>query len=86
MDSFKNVRFYFITNDSLNEMRTFHHHYGLTKYVNILVGRDERFFFPSHFPSVAPPYMVLYDKNKQLRAILGGETNTEVLLKLIHHL
>src|SRR5579864_2134147 len=61
MDSLKKIHFYFITTDSFDRMRVFYQHYKIHNYPNITIGRDYRFFFPNHFGSPVPPYLVIYD-------------------------
>ncbi len=73
MDSLKDVRFYFITNDSLNKIKIFKSIYQLGKYPNVTLGWDTQFLFPRHFKGAYPPYLVLYDRQlQQLGAFEGG--------------
>jgi len=83
MDSLRQVRFYFITNDPVDQLKLFNYAYKLYKYSNITLGRDYKFSFPAHFKNAAPPTMVIYDGNKMLVTIFKGEIVTSQLISLI---
>lgn len=86
MDSLKQVRFYLVTNDELENMLAFKKHYGLDKYSNITVGRDKEFFMIRHFKGIITPYMVIYDKNKRQAAVFSGETTPSQVISAVNNL
>lgn len=86
MESLKNIRFYFITTDSLDRMRVFYNYYHLQRYPNITVGRDYTLSFPGHFGSPDPPYTVIYDKHKRQKATFSGATNASQIVEFVNNL
>lgn len=86
MDSLKNVRFYFISNDSLDRLRVFNTYYQIYNYPNIVIAQDYAFAFPKYFKSAAPPYLVIYDEDKRLRALLPGGAKPRELIDFIKKL
>lgn len=86
MDSLKNAQFYFVTIDPINRMKVFNGYYKLFKYSNIVVGRDYSFFIPKYFKDAAPPYSVIYDRNKQQRYTFKGVATSRQLIACINQL
>jgi thiol-disulfide isomerase/thioredoxin len=86
MDSLRQVRFYFITNDPFDSLKLFNDVYRLYRYPNITLGRDFKYFFPKYFKDVSPPYMAIYDEDKRLRAIFKGERETSQIIAYIAYL
>jgi len=83
MDSLKHVRFYLVTNDPIERMQVYDKMYKLDKYPNIILGRDYKYFFPVHFKNAAPPYLVVYDRHKVIKAVFTGETSAGQLIAFI---
>ena len=86
MDSLKNVRFYFITNDPLDRLRGFNIAYGLYKHKNITVCWDNQFLFPRHFKGAFPPYLVLYDRQRRQRGIYEGGLKASQMIEIANKL
>jgi thiol-disulfide isomerase/thioredoxin len=86
MNLLRKVNFYFITIESMDRMKVFYYYYKLYRYPNITLGRDYTYFFPSHFSGVVPPYSVIYDQYKRLRAVFKGETMTSQFAAIINKL
>jgi len=86
MNSFKEVQFYFITNDPLDRLRAFNGHYQLAKYPNIILGRDEQFFLLRHFKGAYPPYLVIYDRHKKQRVAFQGDVTVDTIISSINNL
>ena len=86
MDSLKNVNFYFITTDSIHQMKVFNGYYNLPRFSNITVGRDINYSFSSKFSGAVPPFSVLYDRHKMLRFLFNGETTASQFLGAIRKL
>lgn len=86
IDSLKNIQILFVTNQDLEDMKVFRSHYGLDKYPNIVVGRDDQFFMIRHFKGLLPPTLILYDKKKNQQKIYGGQTLVSQLLTEANHL
>jgi thiol-disulfide isomerase/thioredoxin len=86
MDSLHNVNLFFITVDAFDRMKLFNEVYKLSRYANIVVGRDYTFFFPYHFKNAQPPYNAIYDSHKRLEVVLPSETNAHELLFYLNKL
>lgn len=82
----RHVQFYFVTNDPIERLKVFNHYYKMYNYPNITLGQDYRFFFISHFKPDGPPYLLIYDKYKRLRAIFKGATSASQIVKFINTL
>jgi len=74
MDSLQDVRFYFITTDPFERLRLFNHHYHLSKYANIVLGKDHLFSFFNRLKPMGTPSTFIYDRHKILKAVLSGYT------------
>jgi thiol-disulfide isomerase/thioredoxin len=86
MDSLRNVNLFFITVDPFDRMKLFNEVYKLSRYPNIVVGRDYGFFFPYHFKDAQPPYNAIYDSHKRMEAILPSEADAHKLLSYLNKL
>jgi len=86
MDSLKQVRFYFITNDPPERIKIFNEVYKLGKYTNITLGWDNQFFFPRHFKGAAPPYLVLYDRQKRMQGAFKGGLEAGQMIEFVNKL
>jgi len=86
LPAMKDIRFYFVTNDPFDRLKTFNGYYKLDRYPNIVLGRDEHFFLLRYFKGVYPPYMVLYDRRKQQRAAYQGDIPIDSIISFINHL
>lgn len=81
---FKEVKFYFVTNDPFDRMLVFKEYYKIDHYKNITLGRDYNFFLFNHMKGIIPPYLALYNKDKKLREEFKGETKANELLSCIN--
>jgi len=86
MDSLKEARFYFVTNDPFDRLRTFKGYYKLDRFPNVTLGRDEDFFLLRHFKGAYPPYLVLYDRQKRQRAAYQGDTPVDTIISFVNNL
>jgi thiol-disulfide isomerase/thioredoxin len=82
MKSLANIRFYFLTTFPFGKLKRYYDHYELKKYPNITVGQDYKYYFENHFKAQQVPYMVIYNKNKQLKNVVIGKVNISVIKKL----
>lgn len=72
MDSLKDVQIVMATYQPFEEMTTFYKDYQLSKYHNIKMGRDTKWFLPAFFRMKSLPYLALYDKNGNLITTFEG--------------
>ena len=85
MDMLKDLRFYMITNTTLEDMEAFDKEFNLAQYPNITLSLDERNFFPDTFHIQGVPYLAVYDKNKKLTNTFSGKVYSRDLLKSAQH-
>jgi thiol-disulfide isomerase/thioredoxin len=86
MDSLKNVRFYFVTNDPFERLQVFNGFYKIYKYPNIILGRDYNFFLLKYLKPAIPPFTVIYDGSKRVRVLLKGEAKASEIIKFVDKL
>jgi thioredoxin-related protein len=84
IDSFKNIRLYFISIASISSMRAFRDYYKLSRFSNIILGRDYSFSFPKYFEANTTPYTVIFDKHKKIQLILKGNFKTSQFIQEIN--
>jgi len=80
---FKTIQFYFIANESIDRMRIFNSVYNISKYQNIVLAQDYTFSFTKYFKSAVPPYLLIYNRRKELRAILAGKSTAKEIVQYI---
>lgn len=86
IEVFSSVNIYFITIEPMHDMRVFNGYYKLFRYPNITVARDYTFFLPGHVKKLAPPYSLVYDRHKRLRAAFSGEVTSIDILRIIDNI
>lgn len=86
MDSLSNINFYFISINQMDRLKVFNGYYQLSRYPNITVGKDYSFFFLGHFKDVYPPYSIVYDRHKRLRAVFKGEATAKQIILIVNNL
>jgi len=84
IDSLKNVHIYLLTPMPFSELRGFYQLYHLDKYKNITVGNDYQFTFYRAFKPVTVPYIVIYDKNKNLLKIYNKNIKVSTIIKTVY--
>lgn len=73
MDELGKVQIYMITPMSLSVLQKFYQKLELSKYKNIVAGKDHQFFFTDFYQAKYVPYIVIYDKHKQVLATWDGD-------------
>ncbi|MHA4811792.1 TlpA family protein disulfide reductase [Flavitalea flava] len=86
IDSLKNVHFYFITNDPFDRLQVYNKMYKLYLFPNITLARDYNFFILRNFKEATIPYLVIYDKNKRIRATFSGGASGSQIIDYIKQL
>jgi len=84
MASLKDVQLYFLTTSSLNEMNKYSADYHLGDYGNIVVARDYKYSFYKHFKPSEVPYLVIYNKQKELVKIYKGSVSVQAIIDAVH--
>ena len=72
IDDFKNIQIVMTTPQSFTEMKGFYKEYNLSKYPNIIVGRDEHFTLPSFYMIHSLPFLAFYNKKQDLISVHEG--------------
>jgi thiol-disulfide isomerase/thioredoxin len=66
MDKFKEVTFLFVGfHHSVSEIKTFGEKYGLSKFNNIWLCKEAKFFLISYYYIEFTPFIAIYDSNKK---------------------
>lgn len=79
MEQLKQVQILMCSYQPLPQMQAFYKDYALSKYPNILMGRDISYFFPPFFQMKNLPFMALYNKKFVLIKIYEGNHRIEKL-------
>lgn len=79
INTVNNLPFYFISRSSLDQIKKYDQQYGLSKYKNITVAQIRDSSFAKYYQAQGVPYIVVYDKQKQLKEVLLGKTDVEVI-------
>jgi thiol-disulfide isomerase/thioredoxin len=83
MKLLKSVQFVFTSYAKFEEMKKFHEDYGLSRFKNIIYGRDVMFFFPRFYDVKYTPFVAVYGKDwKLLRVFEGGASVAKLLTVL----
>ena len=85
MKSFRDVEIVFASFQPLEQIRSFYEKYQFSKYPNVHMGRDTRYFLPPFFRMGNLPYLALYDHKGQLITTFEGNVKTSRLLNAFEH-
>ena len=85
IDLFKSTKtkFYFITNDPLERLRVFNSVYKIYQYTNMELGWDYKWEFFKAYKPTGTPYLIVYNKQKELRAVIPGGAKSDTLISII---
>jgi thiol-disulfide isomerase/thioredoxin len=79
MDELKNIQFYFISSFPMSTIKAYSKAYQLTKYPNIITGRDTSHLMHDYFDAPGIPYLAIYNKDKKLnQAFLGKISGNQI--------
>jgi hypothetical protein len=79
----KNTRIYYVTDFPFGDMKAFYQYFKLSKYPNIVVGRDTANFYLKYFKATGVPYTAVFDSRKRLKKVLNGQTDAATLAKAV---
>lgn len=82
MDSFQEVRFYFVTDDPMERLKVFQQYYHLSRYRNVVLAQDHRYSFFNLLKPTGTPCTFIYDRQKRLRAVFNGESDAAAILAI----
>ncbi|NII27765.1 redoxin domain-containing protein [Pseudoflavitalea sp. X16] len=81
IDRLKDIQFYFVTTASLKEMKKFIDRYQLSRFKNVITGRDTSGFVKDYYEIVGVPYMALFTKDKKLNKSYYGKIYTNQIIE-----
>jgi len=83
IQSLKDVRLYYLTSASFEDIKGFYDHYNLELYQNIVIGKDYEHSFFEAFNPHSVPYMAIYDGKKNLVKVYHGEVGINSLISAV---
>jgi thiol-disulfide isomerase/thioredoxin len=86
MSLLKNIEIYFISIQPLADMKYFSHYYHLKDFSNVTMVQDYTVSMPKYFKINVTPYMILFNKQKQLKVIFKGVFPVDSIVKEINKL
>jgi thioredoxin-related protein len=81
---FNNVRFYLLTPFPYKKVKAFYNQYKLFKHNNITLAGDNELNFARQFDVKSYPWLVIYNKNRQLVKIISGSVEANTMLEIIN--
>jgi len=84
MDSFRNTQFYFITEESMEKIKAFSKYFNLSIYSNILLCKDNNHSFYNYFNPTCTPYLIFYNKKRQIKGISQGSLSITKLIFILN--
>jgi thioredoxin-related protein len=79
MKTVKDIGFYFIAQAPLNQIRKYQQEYGLSKYKNITLAQVTDTSFSTYYQIQSVPYLAIYNKQKELKEVLIGVSDVDVI-------
>lgn len=83
IDDFSKTRIYFLSLTNWDDIRYFRDYFKLNEHDNVFFGRDTDTTLARHFKTATTPLIALYDKNKNLRAVIEGSSDLKKLMTTI---
>jgi thiol-disulfide isomerase/thioredoxin len=83
MADLKQITFCYVSNDTLEKIKIFHDYFRLGNFKNIIIGRDSKYVFISHYRPKGTPTIVLFNKQKEVYAYMTGKMSVDNLLHYI---
>ena len=84
IDEFKDIRFYMVSAARFHDIQLYDERYNLAKYNNITIGQDVKATFFTYYRAPGYPYLVVYNKQKQLSQIIIGGVTADSLKTVIN--
>jgi len=86
ISALKDVRFYFLSMESMDKVRQFRDYYQLNKFPNIIIGQDDQRIAAKYYKVRGTPFIALYNSDKQLAGIYQGKPQVQELIASIKQL
>jgi len=82
-DQLTELQVYFITADSLNEVRKFASKFKFSDHRNFIIGTDYDYTFYAKYLPEKVPFLAIYNRTNKLVRIYEGETNIHSIVSSI---
>jgi thiol-disulfide isomerase/thioredoxin len=83
MNDFKKVQFVMISYLGFDQLKKFYSDYHIADYPNIVMGKDNKFFFPVFYKIRNLPSIFLYDKKHQFKKSFEGSVKLEDIISAL---
>ncbi len=83
IDKFKNAQIIMIEYLPYDTMMRFYHEYKIANYPQIVMGRDNKFFFPLFFNVKSLPAIYVYDKKGNFKQAFSGSVKMEKIAEAL---
>ena len=83
IDRFKNAQIVMIEYLPYDTMMRFYHEYKIAKHPQIVMGRDNKFFFPLFFNVKSLPAIYVYDKKGNFKQAFSGSVKMEKIAEAL---
>ena len=83
-DEWKNAELVLVSSLDFEHIRKFYDEYQLSKYPNIVIGRDGSFYLGSFYKIRSYPSLYVYDKKQKLVTEFLWKINPDDLLKVLN--
>lgn len=83
ISDFSKTRIYFLSIAGWDDIQYFRDYFKLNEHDNVFFGRDSDTVLARHFETVTTPLIALYDRHKNLKAIIEGSSDLERLLNTV---
>jgi len=84
IDQFKGTQIVMATTLPFEKMKLFYDEFQIINYPNIIMGRDELFFFSRYYKNQFLPGIAVYNKKRALLDFYDGGVKIEELVKLLN--
>ncbi|MEO5946203.1 MAG: redoxin domain-containing protein [Chitinophagaceae bacterium] len=81
IDKFKGIQIVMSSMVTITEIKGFIEKYQLSKYDNIIVGKDVSYFLPAYYQFNNLPFLAFYDKKQKLISTFSGSMKIDDILK-----
>jgi len=80
IESLKNIQIVMATTQPFPMMKEFYIKYGLARFNNIIVGREENFTLPVYYDIRNYPFFAFYDRKKELITGIEGSVGIDKIM------
>jgi thiol-disulfide isomerase/thioredoxin len=81
MKPFDDIEIVLATFQPFEQIKTFYQKYELSKYKNVYIGRDTKYFLPPFYRMYNLPYLALYNSKGDLITTFEGNVKPDKLIK-----